>query len=76
MPVTLYTQDEVEVYTRALARAYDVIRDRNSTDDELSSALKRIEKVLGWQGPPPMRARPPSDEEALDTMIKSHDGEG
>lgn len=72
MPVTLYTQEEVEIYTRALARAYDVIRDRNSTDDELSGALKRIEKVLGWRGPPPMRARPPSDEEALDAMIKSH----
>lgn len=62
MPVTLYTQDEVEVYTQALARAYDVIRDRNSTDDELFSALKRIEKVLGWPGPPPMKARPPREK--------------
>ena len=58
MPVTLYTQDEVEVYTRALARAYEVIRDEPATPEAKYFALRSIEKTLGWSGPPPVEAKP------------------
>jgi hypothetical protein len=61
MPVSLYTEDEVQVYTRLLARAYAMIREEPATELARDAMLKEIEKTLGWRGPPPMTARPPKD---------------
>lgn len=59
----LYTQEEIEVYTRALARAYDVVRDfqLDSAGDAVArdNLLKQIERAMGWNVPPPMKAKPP-----------------
>ncbi len=58
----LYTQDEVEKYTRMLARTYDFIRyatlDSAGDAREGEHMLKEIERVMGWNVPPPMKARP------------------
>lgn len=64
MPVTLYTEEEVTVYTRMLVRAYRVIRGEFAGDEETAKriALKEIEVTLGWKTPPPMTAPPPADE--------------
>lgn len=69
MPVTLYTRDEVEIYTRLLARAYDMIREEPATDASKYNFLNEIEKTLGWGGPPPMKARPPR-EPAFDEELE------
>lgn len=59
----LYTKEEVEVYTRMLARAYDVVRDFTldlSGDNEARGyLLKQIERTMGWNVPPPAKAKPP-----------------
>ena len=47
MPVTLYTEDDVQVYTRMLARAYHAIRDEPATC--AAPILKEIERTLGWK---------------------------
>lgn len=59
MPVTLYTDDEVQVYTRLLARAYGMIRHEPASEHAKLDMLKEIEKTLGWGGPPPDSAAPP-----------------
>lgn len=59
MPVTLYTEDDVQVYTRVLARAYKMIREEPATDVARWDMLKEIEKTLGWKGPPPGVSKPP-----------------
>lgn len=75
MPINLYTQDEVEVYTRALARAYNMIRDEPATNEARFDALKEIEKVLGWKGPPPVTAKPQSDDAARKLYERSTDND-
>lgn len=55
MPVTLYSEDEVQVYTRVLARAYEMIRDDPATDIARGNLLKEIEKIMGWTVPPPTK---------------------
>lgn len=73
MPVTLYTDEEVQVYTRLLARAYGFIRDETATDIAKFGMLREIEKTLGWKGPPPAVAKPPAPEQELENIIrKSH----
>lgn len=58
----LYTQEEVEVYTRMLARSYEYIRDTNrgtATEATRQAAiLREIERTLGWNVPPPMKFEP------------------
>lgn len=63
MPVTLYTEDEVEFYTKVLAKAYRMLRDEPepATEDQRRAMLKEIERTLGWKGPPPFTAPPPAD---------------
>ena len=59
MPVTLYTEDDVQVYTRLLAAAYRVIREEAADPEAARAAmLKKIENTLGWMTPPPMTAPP------------------
>ncbi len=59
----LYTQDELEKYTRMLARVYDFIRyatlDSAGDASEGEHMLKEIERTMGWNVPPPMKAKPP-----------------
>lgn len=68
----LYTQDELEKYTRTLARAYDVIRDMTLDPSGDAHArdciLKEIERVMGWNVPPPMKAKPPQPKPTLQQL--------
>ncbi len=64
MPVTLYTSEEVEPYTRMLAKAYEFIRDDPATPIAQHNMLHEIEKLLGWKGPPPMKAKPADPDAA------------
>lgn len=61
----LYTQDEVEKYTRMLARAYDAIRNLTGATGATGgiAILKDIERTMGWNVPPPMKAPPPTAAE-------------
>lgn len=62
----LYTEDELEKYTRMLARVYDFVRELEPVvaDDARSREhiLKEIERTMGWNVPPPMKARPPKED--------------
>jgi hypothetical protein len=72
MPVTLYTDEEVQVYTRLLARAYDYIRKHAPADGKRWDIQRAIEQTLGWRGPPPETAPPPDHERELAKMIDGH----
>lgn len=71
MPITLYQEYEVEVYTRVLARVYRMLRDEPepATEEQKRDMLKEIEKTLGWKGPPPFVAPPSKSESATEDAI-------
>ena len=48
MPVTYYTEEEVQEYTRLLAECYRHIDEGSSTQISHDRILGRISKKLGW----------------------------
>ena len=60
MPFTVYTEEEVQHYTRLLARCYDILRDDASPHPTRPSVLKDIRSALGWSSgyEPPFVAHP------------------
>lgn len=70
----LYTQDEVEKYTRMLARTYDVVSDlsHDMAGDARAceQLLKDIERVMGWNVPPPKKAKPPEPPKVWHEQFK------
>lgn len=52
MPQTFYTEDEVQVYTRLLARAHATIADGPASDIAKTILLKEIAHALGWRRAP------------------------
>ena len=54
MPVTYYTEEEVQEYTRLLAECYRHIAEGSATDLAQQSMLNKIARACGWtQNPNP-----------------------
>ncbi len=49
MPQIFYTEEEVTVYTRLLARAWESIKDGSASDVAKAILLKEIAHALGWK---------------------------
>jgi hypothetical protein len=60
--IVYYEEQDVLHFTRLLARAYEMIRDEPATPLARDMMLREIQKTLGWEGPPPVKAKPPTDQ--------------
>lgn len=49
MPQTFYTEDEILVYTRLLARAWATIKAGPASDIAKAILLREIASALGWK---------------------------
>lgn len=51
MPVTYYTEEEVQEYTRLLAECWGHIKEGSATPFARDHMLSKIGKTLGWKKP-------------------------
>ncbi len=49
MPQIFYTEEEVTVYTRLLARAWETIKEGPASDIAKTILLREIAHTLGWK---------------------------
>ena len=51
MPVTYFTEDEVQIYTRLLAECHEHIAHGSATSFSRENMLTKIATTLGWVKP-------------------------